>query len=251
MIAMLRRWTDRSARLSLGRPQPEVPAFVVGDIHGRIDLLEQLLQRRPDAAQQLVFLGDLVDRGEDSARVLERVKDLCDQSDATLCLRGNHEQMLLDFLEDPRGTGPRWLSCGGLQTLASFGVGGLSAHSNGDALEEAGHKLEAAMPADLVNWLRDLPLIWQSGTLAAVHAAADPEKPMEDQEEDSLLWGHGTFFDTPRTDGLWVVHGHTVVERPVFDQSRISIDTGAWYTGRLTGALVDPDGSVSFVSTTI
>ena len=245
MIALLKRW---GAGASLGLPQPDAPTFIIGDVHGRIDLLDQLLKRCPAHAENLVFLGDIVDRGEESARALERVKALCDAEEGTVCLRGNHEEMLIDFLKDPQGEGPRWLKCGGLQTLASYGVRGLSPHSTGEALDVAAASLEAAMTPELIEWIRTRQTFWQSGTLVAVHAAADPNLPMDAQREDSLLWGHSGFMSAPRSDGLWVAHGHTVMNAPIFEQSRISLDTGAYYTGRLSAAMVEPDGSVAFIT---
>ena len=222
--------------------------FLIGDVHGRDDLLVELLDRYPHHAKHLVFLGDLVDRGEESAQVLTRVKALTDRTTNIICLRGNHEEMLLEFLRTPQETGPRWLASGGLQTLASFGVGGLSAHSKGPALEAAAEALAVAMGPDLQTWIETRPTFWQSGSLVAVHAAADPGLPMTAQDDETRLWGHPGFFAAPRRDGLWVAHGHTVTDAPTCAHSRISLDTGAWYTGRLTGALVEPDGNVEFVS---
>ena len=111
---------------------PDRPLAVIGDVHGRDALLGRLLgtiaERAPEA--QVVLVGDLIDRGEQSAEVLRRVAGRGD----LVCVRGNHEAMCLEFLDDPEAYGPRWLFNGGLQTLASFGVGGVTERSRGDAL---------------------------------------------------------------------------------------------------------------------
>jgi len=249
MKQLLRRLSRRGRDNSLGVPQPEEPVFVVGDVHGRADLLDELLAKRPEVAAHLVFVGDLIDRGEHSVEVLMRVKALCDASQKTVCLKGNHEQMLLDFLDEPREAGPRWLNSGGLQTLASFGVGGISVHSYGAALQEAAKRLQDKMSPDLIDWIARLPVIWRSGTLAVVHAAADPDRSLSEQPASTLMLGCPRFFERSRSDAHWIVHGHSIVETPVAHRSRISIDTGAYHTSVLTGASISPDGEVRFTST--
>lgn len=218
---------------------PDTPFQAVGDIHGRADLLERLLEKL-DPALQTVFVGDYVDRGEESAQVLTRLKD----SDA-ICLKGNHEQMMLDFLDAPERRGPLWLHNGGLQTLASFGVG--LAESTPEALGQARDALHEAMGKELRDWLRALPLDWQTGNVAVVHAGADPALPIDDQAPDTLIWGHPEFDSVQRADGIWVVHGHTIVGGPSAEDGRVSIDTGAFATGRLTAATVTA-GDVSFLT---
>ena len=99
-----------------------------------------------------------------------------------------------------------------------------------------------------IDWLRSLPRLWRSGTLAVVHAVADPRRPLEAQEERHLLWGHPDCGRRPRTDGLWIAHGHTISETPTSADGVISVDTGAYATGRLTGAVVG-DGAVRFEMT--
>lgn len=225
---------------------PETPFAAIGDIHGRADLLQRLLDRL-DPALPVVCVGDYVDRGDHSAEVLRLLQA---RGDIT-CLMGNHERMLLDFLNDPVANGQLWLSNGGLQTLLSFGVTGVErvhgreGHKN---LAAAADALALAMGGPLVDWVAGLPLQWQSGNVAVVHAAADPDQPMDAQTAKTLQWGHPTFTRKPRADGLWVLHGHTIVDAPEVKGGRIAIDTGAFATGRLTAAVVSPEG-VEFVST--
>lgn len=221
---------------------PEAPLHVIGDIHGRLDLLQRLLGLL-DPVIPVFCVGDYVDRGEHSADVLRFLRD----SPAITCLKGNHEVMLLGFLDTPK-SGSHWLRSGGLQTLASFGIAGLTESSKGADLEQAGATLSAAMGEDLINWLRGLPLSWQSGNVAIVHAGADPAACIAGQREDFLVWGHPEFTTTPRADGIWVVHGHTIVDAPTVISGRVAIDTGAYATGHLTAVHIAPDG-LDFIST--
>ncbi len=225
---------------------PESTFYAIGDIHGRDDLIEPLLARidadliaHDHAAPKLVFLGDYVDRGDQSADVIEHLMLLTrDLPGIVTCLMGNHEQMLLDFLDDPAGRGARWLNNGGLQTLASYRIGGLTAQSPIEDMADASEALAAALPAGAEAWLRALPLSWQSGNVACVHAAMNPAKSLAEQDERALLWGHKEFTRTPRSDDLWVVHGHIIVKEPMIAGGRISIDTGAYHSNRLTAAAI-------------
>lgn len=227
---------------------PETPFFAVGDVHGRVDLLQILLGRlgetgHPDA--KLIFVGDYVDRGDQSREVLNLLQSLrADHPDDVICLMGNHERMLLDFLDDPERYGPRWLRNGGLQTLASYRIGAVPQNCSREAWETTRDNFRAAL-GQTENWLRELPLIWRSGNVAVVHAGADPSRPINEQEDKVLLWGHRDFAKKPRTDETWVVHGHTITDSPEPLLGRIPVDTGAYATGRLTAALVER-GSVSF-----
>ena len=228
--------------------RPERPLYAVGDIHGRDDLAERLIGRieaeitaHGIAEADLVFLGDYIDRGAQSAQVLARLRGLEEQSpDAVTCLLGNHERMMIEFLDDPAGRGARWLGNGGIDTLASFGITGIDAKSRGtppvEDLLEASDALAAAMPAGMAEWLRNLPLLWQSGNVVCVHAAMNPQRAPKDQDERALIWGHKDFGTRPREDGLWVVHGHTIFREPLLENGRIGVDTGAHATGRLTAA---------------
>ena len=222
---------------------PDQPFIAVGDIHGCVDLLQQFLDKEP--TYPVVCVGDYVDRGDHSAEVLRLLHA---RPDIT-CLSGNHEEMMLGFLKDPARSGARWLRYGGLQTLASFGVAGVTETSGADALVQARDQLQEAMGPDLVSWIKGLPKCWQSGNVAVVHAGADPACSIENQTDKTLHWGHPDFAKATRTDGVWVVHGHTIVEEPTASRGRIAIDTGAYATGRLTAALIEP-GKTTFETIT-
>lgn len=232
---------------NLGRPCPERSVVVIGDVHGRVDLLESLVGKIP-TEHDWVFVGDLIDRGENSADALRLVKDICANDAHRFCLMGNHERMLLDFLANPKKDGPRWLTYGGLQTLASFGIGGVAIKPTDEQLDGIAWSLAQKAGPDIIAWIENLPLIWRSGNLAVVHAAADPGLPIDHQSEETVLWGCREFLVNPREDGHWIAHGHTIVEEAVCAASRISVDTGAFHTGALTAAVISPDGSVEFVT---
>ena len=220
---------------------PDQPLFVIGDLHGRADLLDKLLDQTRDG-EQIICVGDYVDRGENSADVLTRLHETPD----ILCLKGNHEDMLLGFLEDPENAGPRWLRYGGLQTLASFGVPGISERMRGGELTAARDEMVKRMGNAQVEWLQTRPLFYETGNVAIVHAGADPVCPIAQQSNTVLMWGHPEFRKTTRPDGIWVVHGHTIVDEPMVKDGRISVDTGAYATGRLTAARIGADG-IEFV----
>ena len=237
-------------------PQPEAPFYAIGDLHGcaehmnrMIDAIESdmIAQGRNDAA--VIFLGDYVDRGEDSRGVLLRLFEAAqNKPDGLTCLMGNHEKMLLDFLDRPEERGNRWLRHGGLQTLASFGVGGVTERAAPDRLVQAARGLRASLPEGLEDWLRALPLWWRSGDVVCVHAAMDPAIPPEMQEDRDMLWGHQLFYRYARSDGLWIVHGHDVVEDPTVIDGRVACDTGAYFSGRLTGTAVFPGEEIRFLT---
>lgn len=232
---------------------PEEPLCIIGDIHGCADLLESLslkIAAEVDADTRIICVGDYVDRGDASAAVLRMLMEEATQPASRLtCLAGNHEDMLVGFLDDPQQAGPRWLRYGGLQTLASFGLRGVSETMGGADLDRARDDLRAAMGAELEAWLRGLPLHVQSGNVAIVHAAADPDLPILQQDRKVLLWGHAGFSRRPRADGIWVVHGHTVVPEIRQQGGRLAVDTGAYATGRLSAAILGPEGTVRLVST--
>lgn len=219
------------------RPYPQVAtAFtVLGDIHGRDDLLLRGLDRLPPR-RPLICLGDMIDRGPNSAGVLRHLIARPD----TLCLMGNHEEMMLAFLDDPEGEGVRWLENGGTQTLQSYGVDPFAPPV------KAREALRGALPSGLLAWLRGLPSLHRSGDLLLTHAGADPDQAPEDQPIRALHWGHRNFGRRTRADRLWVVHGHTIVPTPRVRRRIISIDTGAWMTDRLTMAHFDPGGAPRF-----
>lgn len=229
---------------------PDEPFFAVGDLHGCDPLLARMIQRLDEISTDIrrVFVGDYIDRGESSAQVLTRLHGYQqDNPDRVLCLRGNHEQMLERFLAAPDRHGSRWLRYGGLQTMASYGIAPPPETAPPEKWAEVRDRLVEAMGPELLAWLADLPDWWQTGNVVTLHAAADPARPINEQELEHMLWGHPAFEAVPRQDGLWILHGHTIVDEPRPEMGRIPVDTGAYATGRLSAALVQK-GSVEFLT---
>lgn len=229
-------WPFARARRNDPVHVPE-PCFVIGDVHGHFDLLQRLVAKAPQGAE-VICVGDYVDRGEDSAGVLRWLQE---RPEIT-CLIGNHELMMLAFLDDPTGSAARWLDFGGHQTLVSFGLTDSAVAKDAEALQQLADGLRTAMGPALIDWLRGLPSHVVRGNVLITHAGANPHLPVDGQPDDVLAWGHADFRRVARTDGMWVLHGHTIANIPEVRDGVISIDTGVYATGRLTAAILDTDG---------
>ncbi len=227
-------------------PKPLKPTYVIGDIHGRLDalndLLEKILQDSNNKDIYLVVIGDMIDRGPESAAVLKRLIAIPN----AICLKGNHEQMALDFIDDPVIAGPRWIRHGGDITLLSFGITQIGSQR----MEVLAQAFRKTLPSGMEDWLRALPHHWQSGDLVAAHAGLDPRHTLTEQTDNAVLWGQSKFRTGPRTDGLWVVHGHWIEPTASAKLGQIAIDTGAWRTGRLTAACIEQTG-IRFIETNV
>ena len=226
--------------------------YAVGDIHGRYDLMKSalagILQDSAEAARGrtpvLIFLGDYVDRGPESAKVLQALVWLQRRGAFALrLLKGNHEQGLLAFLEDPEAGGA-WLGYGGAETLAAYGVAPPPLGAGVEALGRARDALLDNMPASHLQLLGELELMAVIGDYAFVHAGVRPDRPLESQSERELLWIREGFVDAPGPFERVIVHGHTWLgEQPQVLEHRIGLDTGAYATGVLTVARLD-EGSL-------
>lgn len=235
--------TSETSAEPMEAPKPDRLTYLVGDIHGcgaKLARMVALIERdRGDAAADIVFLGDYVDRGEDIAGTLADLMALERASEGrVICLAGNHDRMMLDFLDHPDISTGRWLAVGGFSTLTSFGALRIAGRGEG-GLAETSRALADAMGAELVDWLRGRPLWWRSGNVVAVHALTEPTRPMHEQSEDTLLWARPDERLRPRSDGTWVVHGHTIMSRPTIRHGHIAVDTGACLGNPLTAAVLD------------
>jgi len=214
--------------------------YAIGDIHGRRDLLRKLLDQieddRDGASAEYIFLGDYVDRGDDSAGVLSDLILLATRPDLqTTFLKGNHEAAMLDFLRDP-AAGPEWVQYGGGETLASYGVRvprGAEAQDL-SAWSACRDSLVARMMPAHRHFLGQLSLTELRGDYRFVHAGVDPARPIEEQGEKEFLWIREAFLDSRKSLDAVIVHGHTPEDAPTSDGRRIGVDTGAYLTGRLT-----------------
>ena len=226
-------------------PNEEARLYVIGDIHGRLDLLDQLIDAITRDVDEYgndcltVTLGDYIDRGPNSRGVIERL--LTNPfSGPYVALKGNHEVLLESFLADP-AVGEHWRRLGGLETLHSYGVP-VSGVMVGKAYDEAADRLRAAIPAQHVSFLRSLKTSHSNDKYFLCHAGVRPGVPLERQSDEDLLWIRGEFLNSKMDFGKIVVHGHTPAKEPEVLPNRINIDTGAFATGHLTCVVLDKGG---------
>jgi serine/threonine protein phosphatase 1 len=225
--------------------------YVIGDIHGRADLLDGVIERiRLDLAARstsdalTVTLGDYVDRGPDSRGVLDRLSRNPFPTDY-LALKGNHEELMTTFLDDS-SIADHWRRCGGLETLHSYGVP-VNFLMRGRDYEIAAETFHQALPASHRDFLASLRMSLTIGRYFLCHAGVRPGVPLRRQSEEDLLWIREPFLDSTANFGKIVVHGHTPAEQPEVLPNRINLDTGAYMTGRLTCAALEGE-RVRFLS---
>ena len=233
---------ERMNNIDDGAP-PRVPddrrIYVVGDIHGRIDLLARLhamiladAETAPDRKRVLIYLGDYVDRGPGSFEVVDALIYQPLAGFEAVHLMGNHEDMMLEFLDGPPA--PLWTANGGIATLASYGVEPPAALFHPADLETFRRRLQEAMPEDHLRFLQNLRFYHIEGDYFFVHAGVRPGVPLDAQEPREMMWIRDRFLISDGDFGKRVVHGHTPSLLPEVYDNRIGIDTGAFYTGRLT-----------------
>ncbi len=217
----------------------EEKLYAIGDVHGHVRLLQKLHMRIvayhrayfPHDIARIIHIGDYIDGGPDSKDVIDLLME--DHQDfQSVCLLGNHEDMMLRCLEtNDYSTWNTWLGNGGYATLKSFGIfsrfGGCEPSILHDALGQA-----------RIDWLKSLPLYYETLEYIFVHAGIVPEIPLERQSHQDLLWIRGRFLESNIDHGRLVIHGHTPTDHVIVKQNRIGIDTGVHSTGRLSGILL-------------
>lgn len=220
--------------------------YAVGDVHGRADLLSALLRRiddhlagNPVGTAIEVFLGDYVDRGPSSREVIEQLVHRM-ATRLTICLKGNHEALLLQFLQNP-AVYKTWSELGGISTLISYGMVPKRRMSEGDlAATSAG--LKQTMPPAHLEFLNCLPFSYTCGDYFFVHAGVRPGVAITQQNPQDLIWIRDEFLISKVDFGKMVVHGHTPAMEPELLENRTNIDTGAYATGKLTCLVIDEQG---------
>ena len=219
--------------------------YAIGDIHGQLDLLIQLRQMISDDAETdrrernvIVYLGDFIDRGPESRGVVELLLNDPLAGFEEIHLKGNHEDFMLQFLDNP-AVGEPWYLNGGDTTLASYGVERTAMMDGSPRFIAICDRLRRKLPIEHVAFLRSLALYHVEGDYLFVHAGIRPGRPIEKQEAQDLMWIREDFLASNADHGCCVVHGHSISPEPVVRRNRIGIDTGAFYTGRLTSLVLD------------
>jgi len=225
------------------RVPPDSRVYAIGDIHGRLDLLNRLHQLILDDAaaskasqRTLIYLGDYVDRGPDSAGVIELLSQETLPGFTAIHLKGNHEDFFLRFLDDT-SSGSAWFANGGIATLRSYGVD--IDYAADDIPARLLDKLSRRLPARHLDFLRALSLNHCIGDYLFVHAGIRPGLAMELQSATDMLWIRNEFLSSTVEHGKIVVHGHTITDLPEVRENRIGIDTGAFFSDRLTCLVLD------------
>lgn len=222
------------------------PIYAIGDIHGYLDKLEEVMDQivadgGPGA--EVVFLGDLVDRGPDSKGVIDFVLNGLKQGRNWTILNGNHDRMFRYFLEPSPRVDMRlrpdlyWLHerLGGRETLASYGL-----HFDAEArLSEIHAAARATVPKEHVTFLDNLPYLKQHDDVLFVHAGIRPGVSLDAQSVDDLCWIRDEFLSHTAPHPWLIVHGHTPVEQPTHHGNRVSLDTGAGYGNPVTAAVFE------------
>jgi len=225
--------------------------YAIGDVHGCIDQLRDLEALILADAQSiegekwLLTVGDHIDRGPGSAAAIAHIRSAPPPGFRRFALLGNHEHMLLDFLDNPSAHA-YWLEEGGIETLASYGIAldypPLRAH------EATVRLLAERFPAEDRAFIAGLPVCLSLPGWLFVHAGIRPGIPLDMQTDEDLVWIRGPFLSSQLTGGLRVVHGHTPNTDIVVTPHRIDIDTHCYHTGRLSAVRVTPDGETAFLS---
>ncbi len=240
-------WRPFSKKTAINHAKvpPGTRIYAIGDVHGRADLLERTIsdidQHRnayPIANPIEIMLGDYIDRGPRSDDVIELLTSRHVHGQ-TICLMGNHESYLLDFLKDPTSLA-EWQRYGGLETLMSYGLAP-SLNPTPEDQKKLAASLAERLPAHHSEFLMTLPLAFDCGDYFFVHAGVRPGIALSNQRAEDLLLIREEFLLHKGPFGKVVVHGHTPVSEPEIYNNRINIDTGAFATGKLTCAVFEND----------
>ena len=239
------KWLRRASRSEEQATPPSIPrgqrVYAVGDIHGRADLLAGLLaliqrdmgEALPATNFTLVFLGDYVDRGFDSPGVIELLQPLDLPKTKLICLKGNHEEVFMKFLQDV-SFGPSWFAIGGDATALGYGVKIPPEFIGPKKFAYAQNELRKTVPWHHIEFLVNLHLSFSLGDYYFVHAGVRPNLPLDRQHPSDLLWIRDEFLSWEGGFEKVVVHGHSLTHVPVAGRYRIGIDTGAYATNLLT-----------------
>lgn len=236
--------------LAVNGRMPKVPdgtlVYAVGDVHGRADLLEKMhaaiLKDSLDVPAErkvVVYLGDYVDRGPASKKVVDVLLDRPLKGFERVHLMGNHEAFLIEFLNDLEA-GPGWFFNGGLATLASYGVKvGKFDELSYEVLQRVQEEFKKKLPESHLDFYKTLEFSRTEGDFFFVHAGIRPGVPLDNQTDEDMLWIREEFLGCEDDFGKVIVHGHTITWEPEVKSNRIGIDTGAFASGVLTALVLE------------
>lgn len=218
--------------------------YAIGDVHGRPDLLDRMLdaigrhsaKMGPSQRLNIILIGDVVDRGPDPRGALQALDEARHRIPGMITLLGNHEEMLLRALAGDEPTLRGWMRVGGGETVESFGLRPIA--DDEDAVPYIA-ALRRAVPRAWVDWITTWPLTARSGDYLFVHAGVRPGVSLKRQARQHYLWGHEAFMEDARDHGAVVVHGHTIVPAAEIRSNRIAIDTGAYRSDTLSAIYLD------------
>lgn len=227
------------------------PVYAVGDVHGCLALyreIESKIKRDAaafPAAPTIVLLGDMIDRGPQSAGLIDHLLAPAPGMPRWICLTGNHEAMMLDYLANPKANGD-WLTTGGFETLISYGIMLDPGTHHRMTERKLRQMLAAHLPESHLRFLRGLHPALKVGPYLLAHAGADATAPLTAQPRQALVWGTA---GRGAPGNLTLIHGHYVTATPDFRPRSIGVDTGAYATGRLTALRLAPGRSPAFLTT--
>ena len=240
-------WKSSPSAKTVARGPRGYRAYAVGDIHGRFDLLEEMLAKvERDLAESkprramLLFLGDIIDRGPASCQVIERLRTYRHPDLTTFFLLGNHEEVLLRLLAGERGILGNWLQFGGAECLESYGVDARALRSMQEG--EAISAIQKAIPPSHHEFIASFADTMRFGDYLFVHAGIRPSVDLSMQKQADLRWIRQPFLDDETDHGFVVVHGHTITTEAEERPNRIGIDTGAYRSGLLTALVIEGEG---------
>ncbi|WP_214472413.1 metallophosphoesterase [Mesorhizobium sp. dw_380] len=251
-MTLFQRKPRIAARARLDIDLQDTTVYAIGDVHGCYKELRSLEQKilldslRFQGRKIIIMLGDYVDRGPQSARVLDHLLAPPPKGFQRICLAGNHEVAMLHYLDGNLSREP-WLATGGLQTLFSYGLDPTRLASLYTSGAEIDRRIREVIPAEHVGFLRGLPIMVRSRKFVFVHAGIRPGVDLAAQDDHDLLHIRSDFFDASHLLDRWVVHGHTPVDIPRLEGRRLGIDTAAFQSGRLTAVrIADKRGRLIF-----
>jgi serine/threonine protein phosphatase 1 len=226
-------------RATLPSVPPGQRIWAIGDIHGRADLLEQLLERIEHEEERLspsrvsiIFLGDLVDRGPDSKGVLDRIVALRAASPDVRVLRGNHDDVFLRAIKGDVRSMRHLVRMGGRETVLSYGISEAE-YTSVDFASLVDH-VQELVPQSHVELLESMEAMIVTGDYVFVHAGVRPDVPLDEQSEADLYWIRNEFLNCRKPFEKFVIHGHSITDEEEIRPNRIGVDTGAFASGKLT-----------------